>query len=91
MILTIAPGVMPLALIPISSVAFFLGVSVEQAAAWCDSGQLHGTRHEGHWWVSSFDLTQFVQDAKWQLVEPPSPPRPVLARGRRRGRSPGPG
>jgi hypothetical protein len=76
MILTISSASVPIALIPLASVADTLGVSVEQAALWCERGQLPATGHLGHWWVSVADLTRFVERSTWQLVAPPSPPAP---------------
>ena len=72
-LLTIATPALPVALIPLASVSSVLGVSVEQLALWCETGQLVASKHEGRWWVSVADMTTFVERSTWELVAPPAP------------------
>lgn len=80
--LTISSAIIPVALIPIASVAKVLGVSAEEATSWCESRHLLATLHLGHWWVSVADLTDFVERSTWKLVALAPSFRP--ARPRRR-------
>lgn len=83
MILTISPRSVPTAYIRVADAAAVLGVSVEKAQEWCETGSMIAARYDGAWWVTESDLASFVERSVWQIVNPPSPRTPVRSRRRR--------
>lgn len=70
--LTIPKSSLPVAHLPLESIAPILGVSLDEAALWCKSGQLPAIWHKHRWWVQGVDLSRFVERCTWKLVAPPS-------------------
>lgn len=69
--LSLCLNTVPQAYIPLTEAVRVLGVSIEQASAWCQAGNLPALELGGIWWITAADLTSFVARSTWRLSSVP--------------------
>jgi len=62
----------PMGLVPVATVAEFLGVEPEQVIAWCKAGTMRAQKHTGEYWVRVDSLGRFVEASRWVLAADPT-------------------